>query len=88
MEEKETTQNMPSYEELQNIAMHFQQRAVNAESRLQAINMTTTRLTYLFKVLENKSAFPEEFVTECANEVMELLKIEEETPETEQEQPD
>lgn len=43
------------------------------------------RLDYLFKVVENRSVFPAEFVTVCANEIEESLTPEKEEPKEEQE---
>ena len=35
------------------------------------------RLTWLFRVIENKDAFTPEFVNKCSEEVQELLTLEE-----------
>lgn len=67
-----------SYEQLESTAIQFQQRCANLEMQLKSINMTTLRLNYLFKVLENKDAFNTEFIVKCATEVEELLTIEKE----------
>jgi hypothetical protein len=56
--------------------MQLQQRVINAEQKLQEINYVAMRLNYLFAVLKSKEVFPQEFITQCSNEVMELLKIE------------
>lgn len=78
MEEKENKQEATklSYEQLNNIAIQLQNRAVQAEGKLASINFTAMRLGYLFTVLDKSSHFPSEFVQECVNEVMELLKLE------------
>ena len=39
------------------------------------------RLGYLFKVIENKLAFDDEFVQKCTSEIMEALVAPEETEE-------
>jgi hypothetical protein len=65
-----------SYEDLSKVAMQLQQRVINAEQKLQEINYVAMRLNYLFAVLKSKEVFPQEFITQCSNEVMELLKIE------------
>lgn len=82
MEEKnETTQQKLTYEQLEQIALQLQNRAMQAESRLASINMTTTRLNYLFKVLEYSSHFCDSFVKECGAEIVDLLENKEpETP--------
>lgn len=85
MEETKGTQKL-SYEELENVAVQFQHRAMALENQLRSINTVTFRLNYLFKVLENKSVFPEDFIQKCATEVVETLTIEDtpvETPDAE-----
>lgn len=85
MEEKEITNepNKLSYEQLEQAAMQLQQRLMMAENRLRGIDFTSMRLTWLFKVIENKAVFSTEFLKKCVKEVEELLTIEEETPEVE-----
>lgn len=73
MEEK----NKLSYEKLEAVAIQFQNKSANLEMQLKSINMTTLRLNYLFKVVENKDAFNTEFVVKCATEIEDLLTIEE-----------
>ena len=75
MEEK--TEKL-SYEQLENVAKQLQQRVMMAENRLRGIDYASMRLTWLFKVLENKSAFPAEFVDKCSKEGVDLLTIDEE----------
>lgn len=70
-----------SYEQLNQVAQALQQRCMQAESRLNGINYTAMRLDYLFKVLNSSAKFPEDFIENCINEVVELLEIKEETPE-------
>lgn len=77
--------NKISYEQLEQAAMQLQQRLMIAENKLRSIDFASMRLTWLFKVLENKSSFSTEFAGKCAKEVEELLTIEdtpEETPES------
>lgn len=73
MEEK----NKLSYEKLEAVAVQFQNKSANLEMQLKSINMTTLRLNYLFKVVENKDAFNTEFVVKCTTEIEDLLTIEE-----------
>lgn len=78
MEEKKdkATEKM-SYEQLENVAMQLQQKLMMAENNLRGINYTAMRLTWLFKTIENKGIFPEDFVTKCVAEIQEILTIEE-----------
>ena len=84
MEEKETsTPSKPTYEQLEQAAMQMQQRLMMAESKLRSIDFAAMRLTWLFKVIENKDAFSEEFVSKSSKEIEELLTLDEDTPESE-----
>lgn len=76
---EETKTEKPSYEQLENMAMQLKNRCMMLESRLESIDLTTTRLNYLFKVVDNASTFPAEFVTGIINEIVEFLEIKEET---------
>lgn len=82
MEEKDTKATKLTYEQLEQAAMQLQQRLMMAENKLRSIDFAAMRLTWLFKVLENKSSFSAEYVNKCAKEVEEILTIEEATPET------
>lgn len=78
MEEKNnTTAEKLSYEKLEQAAMQLQQRLMIAENRLKSIDFASMRLTWLFRVIENKDAFTPEFVNKCSEEVQELLTLEE-----------
>lgn len=83
MEESKTTteNNKLSYEQLEQIAIQLQQRALQAEARLGAINLTSMRLEYLFKILDKASFFPEDFVTNCTDEIVDLLETKKEEDE-------
>lgn len=74
----EENTNKPSYEQLEKAVIMWKQRCINTESRLAALNMTTIRLDYLFKVLKYEDAFDTEFIQKCVNEIKSLLEIEEE----------
>lgn len=82
MEEKAETTKL-TYEQLEKAVMQLQQKLMMAENQLGSINFAAMRLTWLFKVLENKEAFSSEFISKCAKEVADILTIEEVTPETE-----
>ena len=86
MEDKETsTPSKPTYEQLEQVVMQIQQRLMVAENKLRSIDFTIMRLTWLFKVIENKEAFTEEFISKSSKEIEELLTLEEETTEAEKE---
>lgn len=74
---EENTQQKLTYEQLEKIAVQLQQRASNAEARLNSINMAATRLNYLFEVLKLASLFDTEFITKCVNEVKTLMEVDE-----------
>lgn len=78
MEDTKETQKC-SYEELQNIAVQLQHRAATLENQLRNINAASIRLNYLFKVIENKSVFPKEFIDKCSQEIIETMTIDEST---------
>lgn len=78
-ETKETKEPKLSYEQLEQVAMQLQQRLVMAESKLRGIDFATMRLTWLFKVLENKELLSPAFVEKAAKEIENLLTIDEET---------
>lgn len=76
MEEKDSKQKL-SYEELTNVAVQMQQRAMAAEQKLHNIDMTNMRLHYLFEVIRysNKEVFTQEFIEKCAKEIEDILTI-------------
>lgn len=80
MEENKTTKKETklSYEELEKIALQLQQRTIQAESNLRAINVAAIRLEYLFKVLDKETFFPSKFIAKCADEIVSLLESGEE----------
>lgn len=85
MEEKDSKKKL-SYEELTNVAIQMQQRAMAAEQKLNNIDMTNMRLHYLFEILKmnDKGVFPIEFINKCSEEVMDIMTIkEEELPDSE-----
>lgn len=73
MEENKETNNKLSYEQLEKVAVQLQQRAMQAEARLNSINLATIRLEYLFKVLDRASYFPEGFIADSAAEIVDIL---------------
>lgn len=81
MEEKKEETTKLTYEQLEQAAMQLQQRLMMAENKLRSIDFAVMRLTWLFKVIENKSSFSAEFVDKCAKEVEDILTIENTAPE-------
>lgn len=81
MEEQKNIQEKLSYEKLEEVAVQLQQRCAMLENKLRSIDLVSIRLNYLFKVLEVKSSFSEEFVNKCSKEVEEILTVEESKPE-------
>lgn len=81
MEEKDTKASKLTYEQLEQAAMQLQQRLMMAENKLRSLDFASMRLTWLFKVIENKSSFSVEYVNKCAKEIEDILTIEESTPE-------
>ena len=69
-----------SYSELENVATNLSKQLDQAYMQLQQLNMGNTfkRLDYLFKVLDNKAVFSEEFFTKCKEEIELLMTIPEE----------
>lgn len=82
---KEQTANKPtqkelSYDELKNVAGQLQQQNKFLTEQLMKKNYEELyrRIDYLFKVLENKTAFEPTFVDYCAEELTSVLTV---TPE-------
>lgn len=74
-ETKETTKL--SYEELENVANELLTKYNQTVEALRNANMQNAflRLDYLFKVMENKSAFSKEFVEMCVSEIETMMTI-------------
>lgn len=75
MEEKNETTEKLTYEQLEQIALQLQNRAMQAEARFNAINLAAMRLDYLFRILDKAPLFPKEFVDECVAEVIDRLEV-------------
>lgn len=76
-----------SYEQLENVCHQLSEQSRTLYQKLQEANMNNLfkRLDYLFAVIDNKDAFPEDFITKCVNEIMVSMTIPEETEEKEEE---
>lgn len=72
------TQKM-SYEELENVAAQLSQQNQQLYHKLQQADMANilSRLNFLFKVIENRSAFRKEFVDSCVKEIEDIMTISE-----------
>ena len=66
-----------SYEQLENIAHQLSEQAKQLYMKLQDANMGNMfkRLDYLFKVVENGSAFKQDFFEKCIMEIEELMTV-------------
>lgn len=78
-----------TYEQLEQVAHQLSEQAKQLYRKLQEANMINMfkRLDYLFKVVENKSSFNEEFVQSCVAEIQDILTVPDE-PEAEAEATD
>lgn len=77
MEEKTNQkENKLTYKQLEQVAVQLQQKLAMAESRLNNIDFASMRLTWLFRVIENKKEeFSKEFVSKCVKEIEDILTI-------------
>lgn len=80
MDKVEDKSKMMTYEQLEQVARQLQQRVMAAEGRLMSIDLTSIRLNWLFKVIEHKEFFKEDYVSKCVTEIEDLLTTEEDTP--------
>ena len=83
MEENKETKKL-SYEDLENLCHQLSDQSQTLYRKLQEANMTNMfkRLDYLFAVVENKDAFPEDFVKKTIDEIVVSMTI----PEAEKEE--
>lgn len=74
-----------SYEQLENVCHQLSEQSRNLYQRLQDVDMSNLfkRLDYLFAVIENRAAFPEDFIKSCTDEIIFSMTVpkEEETKE-------
>lgn len=69
MEEKEK----PTYEQLVEKYKEMYKQLVDAQNKLMRIDFFTIRLNWLYKFLENKESFDDEYVLKCVKEIQELM---------------
>lgn len=87
MEENKATNevktNKYSYEELENICHQLSEQARTLYTQLQEANLSNiyTRLSFLFKVMENAAMFDADFTDKCSNEIVRLMAVEEDDSE-------
>ena len=83
MEENKETKKL-SYEDLENLCHQLSDQSQTLYRKLQEANMTNMfkRLDYLFAVVENRDAFPEDFVKKTIDEIVSSMTI----PEAEKEE--
>ena len=77
MEKKEVTKEKLTYEELNNVCHQLSEQSRALYQQLQEANLSNVfkRLDYLFAVVENAKNFPNDFVTKCVGEIIEMLTI-------------
>ena len=71
MEEQKQTKR--SYEDLEKENSVLSQRLREAYMRIEDINMTATRLDFLFRVVDKYAVFDPDFVSMCTNEIRKIL---------------
>ena len=78
MEENNVAQKL-SYEQLEQVATQLSQQVQNLYAKLQEAEVSNmlSRLNFLFKVVENDSKFPAEFVKKCVEEIVDIMTIKE-----------
>ena len=76
MEENKEVKKL-SYEQLEEVAKQLSTQVQQLYAKLQETNVQGIfkRLDYLFKVIEFKDAFNEEFVTQCSEEIEGIINI-------------
>lgn len=72
-----------TFDQLKQVAAQLQRKNVELQKQLNAMNSVTLRLQLLFKVIDSREAYSEEFISKCVAEVEGLLTIPEQTEETE-----
>lgn len=72
-----------SYEELKNVAAQLQHQNEQMRNAIMKLDYTNTfkRLDYLFKVIEFSIQFPDDFIANCINEIVDMMTVKEEEKE-------
>lgn len=87
MEKNEKEKKKLSYEELENICHQLSDQSRTLYQKLQEADLSNMfkRLDYLFAVVENRDAFPEDFVKKCTDEIVNSMTVQEAPEETKKE---
>lgn len=85
-ERKDEKREKLSYEQLADVCHQLSEQSQTLYRKLQEANLSNMfkRLDYLFAVVENRAAFPEDFVKKCINEIVTSMTI----PEAEEKEGD
>ena len=75
MEEKKSTNEKLSYEELEQAALALQKRCIELERAISSFEVQGMRLEGLFRIIEHKELYPVEFVDSCIAELQEAFKF-------------
>lgn len=77
VEMQPTKESVKTYEELVAENNQIKQQAEAMYRQMQQMNMANVfkRLEFLFKIVENRTAFPEEFKNKCIMEIVNLITI-------------
>ena len=70
--------NKPTYEQLKNWLDQVVAQRNQVAEKLNQVTNIINKLPWLFRVIENKDSFTPEFVTVCANEIVDIMTV---TPE-------
>jgi len=65
--------NKPTYEQLTNWLDQVVAQRNQIAEKLNQVTDIINKLPWLFKVIENKDSFTQEFVTACANEIVGIM---------------
>ncbi len=76
MEENKEKKKL-SYEDLENLCHQLSDQGQKLYRQLQEANMTNVfkRLDYLFAVVDNREAFPEDFTKKCIDEIINTMTL-------------
>lgn len=62
-----------SYEELEKVAIQLQQKVIELETKVRSADYVLIRFNCMMDIIANKAVFPEDFITECVNEVVGIV---------------
>lgn len=67
-----------SYEELEKVAIQLQQQYMQMKQKMEALDATSIRLSFLFKVMDHVEAYPETFILKVSQEIQDIITLPEE----------